>query len=1027
MFHARKLLTVGLVLSVMVPQMVGAMTLAPDDTTTGTASALQAQINALLAQIQMLQSQLKNVQGEQKSYCYDFNQNLRVGDRGAGVTALQTVLQSEGFPLKASGAGSFDEATAAAVVGFQEKYTSEILTPNGLARGSGYVGASTRAKLNKLYGCGYNMPNPQPYPTSTVSQIRVISPSAGAVLLLNSPDLNASTIIRWSSYNPLKELIAINLLDANGYLLKHLTIGTPDTGSYVWVSDPSLPNGKYQLEVFVAGKDGYSKSARSGIFSLTGQGSNTPSITVISPNGGEQYPSGQGTLPIKYYSSQLAGQSLTVRLYNPTFGDVRIFPEVASDNGVIYMDLSKGGGDPPGQYKVNICADNVNNPSNLGKPLCDISDNYFTLYSGIVPTSTSVLPMISYVSPSTIKAGDVMTVYGSNLYGHPFTLDGNYGGVATTQSPYGNTFSFVVPGTMTPGIHTLGVLQKATGAQGNSIQFTVVAPTNPAVACSNSGAIGYNQFVGCVWKWRSSTAPSFVTDGVLSGAAPSGPMLPYVISSDATALNFDWLYPNEPDVNSYAGHDYYSAAWKGKFTFEPGTYKFTGGADDGIRVRANGATKIDLWQNGPWKESSFEMTFTSRTSVLFEIDYFEEIWTGNIKFGWTRSDNSSSSTTQISYAAPVPVWPKGGEALQLGQSYTFSVQPVAGASGYLFGFKQDLNGDSVMQDVPEMVFENLRDLGQLSSYPNYNLILDSTKFRALPMEVWVRGMINGQWTDALVTRVNVQGQSVSNAVDLMPTPITYAQNTAGVRVGDSIWFDSGIKNGGNYTSGIFNVKWFVDGIEKGYGSHASVAAGATEMSGNSQFNWTAEAGAHVIDFVVDPESFVGESNENNNKTSITVTVSSPIATTTVAAPVLLSQAGNETWAMGSTQTIRWQSDAAAKEIRVLIIKDRPSITTWGIDDVQLPVGSAVAGENTFQWVVSAVNTVGSGEVLQPGTYRIRVCHLGSGSTNPPCATSSGLVTIVNPTTSATSSDANATLASISEALTDLLLRLRNGF
>ena len=51
---------------------------------------------------------------------------------------------------------NFDENVASVVVEFQEKHASEVLTPAGLKHGTGYVGAATRAKLNKLYGCANN-------------------------------------------------------------------------------------------------------------------------------------------------------------------------------------------------------------------------------------------------------------------------------------------------------------------------------------------------------------------------------------------------------------------------------------------------------------------------------------------------------------------------------------------------------------------------------------------------------------------------------------------------------------------------------------------------------------------------------------------------------------------------------------------------------------------------------------------------------------------------------------------------------
>ena len=83
--------------------------------------------------------------------CYTFTTNLSLGMTGSGVSALQADLQKDGEAVTANGA--FDDQTASAVSAFQEKYASDILTPNNLNAGTGYVGSSTIAKLNVLYGC----------------------------------------------------------------------------------------------------------------------------------------------------------------------------------------------------------------------------------------------------------------------------------------------------------------------------------------------------------------------------------------------------------------------------------------------------------------------------------------------------------------------------------------------------------------------------------------------------------------------------------------------------------------------------------------------------------------------------------------------------------------------------------------------------------------------------------------------------------------------------------------------------------
>lgn len=87
-----------------------------------------------------------------------FSKNLKIGDKNEDVRNLQKILnQNIATKVSSSGIGSygnessyFGEKTKNAIIKFQELYASDILTPYGFKSGTGFVGTSTRLKLNFL-------------------------------------------------------------------------------------------------------------------------------------------------------------------------------------------------------------------------------------------------------------------------------------------------------------------------------------------------------------------------------------------------------------------------------------------------------------------------------------------------------------------------------------------------------------------------------------------------------------------------------------------------------------------------------------------------------------------------------------------------------------------------------------------------------------------------------------------------------------------------------------------------------------
>lgn len=78
------------------------------------------------------------------TFTHDFQINLKMGDSGAEVVALQKALMLDGvFPITVPTTGYFGQITKNSVVSFQVKY--------GITPQSGFCGPKTRAKLNALF------------------------------------------------------------------------------------------------------------------------------------------------------------------------------------------------------------------------------------------------------------------------------------------------------------------------------------------------------------------------------------------------------------------------------------------------------------------------------------------------------------------------------------------------------------------------------------------------------------------------------------------------------------------------------------------------------------------------------------------------------------------------------------------------------------------------------------------------------------------------------------------------------------
>src|SRR3990167_523459 len=189
---------VGIVLTLAIIGCVGI-------NTASAAALTQAQVDSIISMIRAFgadQSTINNVMASltggtpttptTPSMGYTFSRNLKQGDTGEDVMNLQKVLNMDvATQVAASGVGSsgnetsyFGPATRAAVIKFQNKYASEVLTPIGLTSGTGIVGAMTRAKLTQLSGgVVVVVPPGQTPPPATGTGLTVSDPGQPGVSL----------------------------------------------------------------------------------------------------------------------------------------------------------------------------------------------------------------------------------------------------------------------------------------------------------------------------------------------------------------------------------------------------------------------------------------------------------------------------------------------------------------------------------------------------------------------------------------------------------------------------------------------------------------------------------------------------------------------------------------------------------------------------------------------------------------------------------------------------------------------------
>lgn len=115
-----------------------------------------------------------------------------------------------------------------------------------------------------------------------------------------------------------------------------------------------------------------------------------PQITISSPNGGEEFKWKESNIIVNW-SMNYNSDSLKLYLYNPYVGEVYELKVRGAANKINTAIIPKSAIPSVGLYKINIC--DPERSSNVGKSLCDISDDYFTVVSpGPIPKVKVLYP-----------------------------------------------------------------------------------------------------------------------------------------------------------------------------------------------------------------------------------------------------------------------------------------------------------------------------------------------------------------------------------------------------------------------------------------------------------------------------------------------------------------------------------------------------------------------------------------------------------------------------------------------------------
>jgi hypothetical protein len=164
-------------------------------------------------------------------------------------------------------------------------------------------------------------------------------------------------------------------------------------------------------------------------------------------------------------------------------------------------------------------------------------------------------------------------------------------------------FSLLLPTATTTQIPTVLPVWTPTTTPAPSPSATPTATPTPVVI---------------ITEWRGE----YFANPALSGS-------PALVRNDRD-INFDWG-PGAPAAGLPA--DGFSARWTRLVSFHAGTYRFTVGADDGVRVWVDGQLAVDEWRDGGFQPHSFDVELPQGEHAL-QVEYYENLGSARVLLAW---------------------------------------------------------------------------------------------------------------------------------------------------------------------------------------------------------------------------------------------------------------------------------------------------------------------------------------------------------------------------------------------------------